>query len=125
MCGSILFPSNSIGCCLFAESLLFFLVVTVDDVSAFLAELVQSLYDDEGVYTSIEAAILTSLEAVEEEHQLGYLQVVELSGDNGCEVVELVIVQFVSRSAKLTEIGEMYDEPYLRSIVAECFELAE
>ena len=70
VCGSVFLPRNGFGLSCFESFALLFAVVLVDGLAALAYKLVQCLYDDEGVYTAVEASILASLEAVEEAMQV-------------------------------------------------------
>lgn len=125
MCGPVLFPRDGLGCGLLSEALLLVAVALVDGSASFLEEVANGSDDDEWVYRSVEASVVACLEAVEEEHQLGYLQVVELRDDDGGEVFELVVGELIACSAKLGEVDKLRDEPHDRCVIAKDLQLRQ
>ena len=88
------------------------------DEPAFFYELAQAYCYDERVDGAVETTVTASLETVEEQHQLRYFQVTELSTDDEGKLLQRPSLQLVATSAVFRQVVQLRHRPRHRGVLA-------
>ena len=93
-------------------------LVLVDGVGPLAHEVIaQGHHDDHRVDGTVESAIPARLEAMQEQHHLGHLEVAKLLDDDAGQLLHLLLVEFVLHAAIFPQVIELRQHPRRGSIV--------
>lgn len=89
-------------------------------VSALVAKLLDAVEDNHSVNAAIEPTVLSELEPTKVEHHLGNLEVSVCVHDELCRLLHLCGWELALELAKLRQVNDLTNEPFLRGLRAVC-----